>query len=502
MAAAGAGRSVIVIEPSRWLGGMIGGGIRITTDCQYPNHVGGQTRELLLHERTFHVPDHWRGQYELRCMWQRLAEKHGIAVLYEHRLGEVRKQGTRIEAIELENAPPDCEGVPAPTAEQTDAATIRARVFIDASYEGDLMAGAEVSYTIGRESCTTYGESLAGVRNVRRFPGIDPYIRSGDSASDLLPGITPEPLGDFGEASRYLIPFNFRFVGALLQEQTGMPAPSADESRLPAHHRTLINRIHAAGHLAPYGASWNFRRTSLVNGTLPGLQADYPDGDWVTRSRIWRALIEHDRLYFHVLGRRLSITPEMYPDTNGWPHQLYIRMARRMCSDYVMTQHDLAHQRNAPDSVGLGYYNVDIYPCRILQLDDGTIATEGETWELVSPGPYPIAYRSIVPRSDQCTNLLVPVCVSASHVACASLRMEPTFMLLGESAGIAANLALEDDRAVQEVEINRLQRALRDAGQILEWDGEGYGPYWFNRRFEAWWEKHPQEYVANPPNPR
>lgn len=216
------------------------------------------------------------------------------------------------------------------------------------------------------------------------------------------------------------------------------------------------------------------------------------------RRRIWRTLIEHNKLLSELTGTPLPLHPEMFPDTNGWPHQLYIRMARRMMGETVITQADLACQTRVKTPVGLGYYMVDIYPCRLVVLDDGVLATEGETWELVSPGPYPIPYGALTPRREECENLLVSVCVSASHVACSSLRMEPTYMLLGESAGIAAAQAADESGIVQDIDSRRFRASLRRAGQILDWDGEGYGAWWFNRPVEPWWKKHPEEYETNP----
>lgn len=499
VAAARCGQSVLLIEPSRWLGGMIGGGIRITTDCEYPNHVGGVTRELLLKERMFNVWDHDAGQQELRQMWRELLAQYGIPVVFEHRLERVEKQGRRLTRLILEKAPPGADGAPAAQATESGAMAVAAEVFIDASYEGDLLARSGVRYTVGREGREAYGESLAGVRHVQRFEGIDPYRQPGDPTQGLLASLPADPLGEPGSASRFFIPFNFRFVRSLCQAacQGHVEHPAPAPGDLAADHRELVRRAHQAGHLT-LRSSTNFNRRSPLTGSLPGLQADYPEGDWSRRAEIWRTLMEHDRLVAQVSGTALPLTPAMYPETGGWPHQLYIRMARRMCGDYVMTQADLAHQTDLPDSIGLGYYNVDIYPCRLVVLEDGVLATEGETWELVSPGPYPIPYRAITPRREECTNLLVPLCLSASHVACASIRMEPTFMILGESAGVAAAQAIDTQVDVQDLDIPRLQADLKAAGQILAWDGEGYGACWFNRPFEAWWQKHPEEYGRAP----
>lgn len=496
VAASRRGCKVLLVEPSRWLGGMIGSGIRITTDCEYPLHAGGLTREMFLRERMFAVWN-WNqdgGQLELRQLWQELIQRFEITLLYEYRLQNVVKQQNRIDHLILEYAPPEPDGTPAAHAEKESALRVSARVFIDSSYEGDLLAQAGVDYTVGRESRKEYGESLAGVRNIKKFPGIDPYKKTGDPSSGVLSLIPPEPVGNEGDASRYMIPFNFRYIRAMQAVSGGEAAPSPED--VAPDHRELLLRTHDAGHLG--SCKGNFNRRSLFDGSVPGLQADYPDGNWETRARIWRTFIQNDRLVSQISGVKLGLSREMYPDTAGQPHQLYIRMARRMKGRYIMTQPDLMLQTEIDDSIGLGYYNVDIYPCRMVVLEDGTLATEGETWELLSPGPYPISYRALTPREEECSNLLVSVCISASHVACASIRMEPTFMIMGESAGMAAALALEQNAAVQQLDTGLLQNLLLKAGQILDWNGEGYGPVWFNKRFTAWWEKHPEEYEKSP----
>ncbi len=494
IAAARRQKSVVVVEPSRWLGGMIGGGIRITTDCEYPLHTGGLTREMLLRERMFDVWNQDAGQLEQRQLWQNLVERHGVTVIFEHRVARVVMAGQRIDHLILDYAPPESDGVPAATPARKEALKITAQVFIDAGYEGDVMAKAGVEYTTGRESRDHYGESLAGVRHVQRFPGVDPFLEAGNPATGLLPLIPADQLGTEGESSRFMIPFNFRYVRVRQRTGDGMPAPAPTD--VSPSHEELVRRVKEAGYLG--SVRGNFNRRSLLDGSIPGLQADYPDGDWARRAEIWRTFIQHDRLVAEASGVKIRLIQEMYPDTGGWPHQLYIRMARRMKGEYVMTQADLSLQTEIPDSIGLGYYNVDIYPCRMVVLDDGTLATEGETWELLSPGPYQIPYRALTPKFDECTNLLVSVCISASHVACASIRMEPTFMIMGESAGVAAAQAVEQGSSVQQIDRAKLREDLAAVQQILEWDGEGYGPYWFNKRFNAWWEKHPEEYGRRP----
>ena len=192
-----------------------------------------------------------------------------------------------------------------------------------------------------------------------------------------------------------------------------------------------------------------------------------------------------------------------YPDTGDFPHQLYVRIGRRMLGRTIMTQNDLMLQTEIDDPICLAYswYGmVDIYPCRLVATQDGRVASEGETFIEVSPGPYPIPYRAITPRTEECGNLLVSVCTSGSHVAMASVRMEPTYMPMGESAGIAAVQAIEEGKNVQEIDKAAYRRALLDAGQILQWAGTGYGEtsIWIGPSNKQWWKIHPEDYRKRP----
>jgi hypothetical protein len=174
-----------------------------------------------------------------------------------------------------------------------------------------------------------------------------------------------------------------------------------------------------------------------------------------------------------------------------------------MVGEYVMTQQDLQLQTDPPTPVGLGYYKVDIYPNRLVVLEDGTLAHEGNLWEHISPGPYQIPYGAIIPKKNDCKNLLVPLCMSASHIAYSSIRMEATYMVMGESAGIAAALAIRDNKAVQDINHSDLTAMLKKYGQKLEWDGKGYRAWRFNIfgspvKEKARWDTHPREYRKKP----
>ena len=209
-----------------------------------------------------------------------------------------------------------------------------------------------------------------------------------------------------------------------------------------------------------------------MSGGIPGRQAEYPEADWSERRTIWRAFVDHFKIMHRLTGRRETPCPGEYPDSGDFPNQLYVRLARRMRGRYTMTQHDLMHQVEVHDAIGLGYGwlgMVDICPCRLVATRDGRVASEGEVFVRVSPGPYPIPYRAITPHEREFANLLVPVCLSGTHVALASVRVEPTYMVLGESAGIAALRALEEQVSVQAI--------------------DGARP---------WWISHPEDYERQP----
>jgi len=505
-AAAREGRSVLLVEHMSYLGGLLGSGFSMYEDMPFRETLGGLTGWW--YDRT----SEYQGAQNRIREYQALAEKmlssyaDKIQILTEHRVCSVTKENDRIVSITLEHAQVDEYGIPAarPTSDKTVVA--RGLVFIDASYEGDVMAMAKVSYTVGRESAAQYGESLAGVTGVHRFPGISPYNIENDPKSGLLPFIDPKPLGKLGDASEKVNGYNFKFFWN--KSGGGRPMSSPD-STAPFYDpvNKLYQRIKGAG----YQVTWpmkNDDRRQPFTGTIPGIQAGYPDGDWAERSGIWREHIEHGRRLTALTGNKVNMDVERAPDTNGWPPQLYVRTARRLIGEYVLTQKDIQLQTKIPGSIGLGFYAIDMHPTRMLVLDDGTLATEGELLMLVSPGPWGLPYSFITPKRKECTNLLVPVCFSASHVAHAATRLEAQYMIIGESAGVAAAQAIDEGKAVQEIDVKRLQKRLLEHGQVLEWDGKGYGRY-RSSVGQGWpthllyrWQNHPEEYTKFMPKPR
>ena len=371
-------------------------------------------------------------------------------------------------------------------------------MFIDASYEGDLMAKAGVTYTIGRESTAQYGESSNGIRPAANNFGtltVDPYVVPGNSGSGLLPLLQPEPLGTVGDADQRLQAFNYRMC--LTTNAANRLAITAPTGYNPAQYELLgryLQAMTAAGtsiSLSTFMAisAMPNGKTDINNGgaistDFMGESAGYPEADYATREQIELAHQNYIKGLFYFLatdGRvPQAVRSEMqaygyckdeFTDTGGWPHQLYVREARRMVSDYVMTQANIMSQVVASDGIGLGVYAADQHSCGRLVINDTVMKLPGGG--VVPPQPYPVAYRSITPKTNECTNLLVPWCLSASHVAFCSLRMEPVFMILAQSAGTAACFAIDDATSVQGVNIRKLQAQLLADGQEL---GPGPAP--------------------------
>ena len=490
VAAARQGGHVLIIEPSRWLGGMTGGGIS-NLDWGRREAVGGSTYEILKSQP---------GNEVYRQTFRTLTDSHHIHVLYDHRLSHVSRSGAAIQSITLDYAPVDPTGCPVAHPVKTAAASVTARVFLDCSYEGDLLAQSGVSYTWGRESRAQYGESLAGVRpNLHRYP-IDPYREPGNPQSGLLPFVQDFKIGPLGTADKLTMGYCFRYK--FDTNATGLTIPSPkhyDPKEFELFRRAFqagidisTNRamrelgvVKTHGNYFIGGDTGNLSR-SLLTTTIYGCNAEYPNGGWEVRSKIWKFHQEFFCKLLHFLKTDPSVPPKRkkraeeirfrrgaFDDTQGWPSQLYIREARRMVAAYVITQKDLEGKTTPRHSIGLASYGVDDWPYATV-VDNGQIALQGGEFSMLqldggkNNGIYPIPYEAIVPRQNECSNLLVPVCCSASHIAMTSIRMEPVWMILGESAGVAAALAVKSAVPVQQVSRERLRQELVQLGQRLD----------------------------------
>jgi len=501
--AARMGKSVIVIEPSQHVGGLSSGGLG-ATDIGNKAAIGGISREFYRRiYQHYQKDDAWKFQRreDYRSgrqapgedtMWTfepHVAEKvfrdmlreAKVPVVFGERLnrrtGVTQEQG-RIRSITMESGK-----------------TFRGKMFIDATYEGDLMAAAGVRYHVGRESNSQYGETLNGVQTKRAVyhqfvKPVDPYRKPGDPNSGLLPGINGDGPGEEGTGDHRVQAYCFRLC-----------ATDAPENRLPwpkpegydeLQYELLLRNFEAGDYRIPWAPALMPNRKTDSNNNFAvstdyiGMNYDYPEADYATREKIIQAhetyqkglmwtLANHPRVpenirkYFQTWG----LSKDEFTDNGNWPHQLYVREARRMVSDYVMTQHNCQGREVATDPVGLAAYTMDSHHVQ-RHVVDGRVLNEGDV-QVGGFSPYPISYRSIVPAKGSCANLLVPVCLSASHIAYGSIRMEPVFMVLGQSAATAAAIAIDDNVTVQEVAYPKLRERLLADQQVLEWTGPKRG---------------------------
>jgi FAD dependent oxidoreductase len=493
------GKSVVLIEPSSHLGGLTTGGLG-ATDIGNKGVIGGLARDFY-HRIWRHYQNDaaWvresRDEYNARnvrynpndeTMWtfephvasqvfrEMLAEAE-IEPLTDERLdreGGVTKNGRRIASITTESG-----------------RTFAARAFIDATYEGDLMAAAGVSYHVGREANDEYGETLNGVqpklnkKNHRFTHPVDPYVEPGNAASGLLWGVQVKKLSPSGSGDHTVQAYCYRLCTTDVPEnRRPWPKPANyDESR----YELLLRNFEAGDRRVPWHPTWMPNRKTDTNNNHTfstdyiGGNYDYPDADYARREEIvadhqsyqqgllW-TLANHERVPPEVREEfhRLGLAKDEFVDNDNWPTQLYVREARRIIGPYVMTEHNCRAAKVAEDSVGMGAYGMDSHNCQRYITPEGHVQNEGDV-QVHGFKPYPISYRSIVPQAEECDNLLVPVCVSSSHIAYGSIRMEPVFMILGQSAATAAVLAIDQDVAVQSVDYQQLAEQLIASGQVL-----------------------------------
>jgi hypothetical protein len=408
----------------------------------------------------------------------------GVVVVKPERLdlrAAVNKEGTRIISIRMESGK-----------------TYAGKMFIDATYEGDLMARSGVSYHVGREANDAYGETLNGwqpklnVKNHRFVVKVDPFVKPGDPASGLLPGIRPGPLPADGSGDRGVQAYCFRMCTTDAPDnRRPWPKPANYDQK---QYELLLRNFEAGDHRAPWNPVWMPNRKTDTNNNCAvstdwiGFNHDYPEADHAARERIIAAHRDYQMGLMWTLAnnprvpekvraefQRLGLARDEFTDNDNWPRQLYIREARRMVSDYVMTEHNCRGSRAAEDSVGMGAYGMDSHNVWRFVTPDGFAQNEGDI-QVHGFSPYAISYRSIVPKAAECTNLFVPVCLSASHIAYGSIRMEPVFMVLGQSSAIAAAIAIDDNVAIQKVEYAKLREKLLTEKQALEWKGPRAAP--------------------------
>jgi hypothetical protein len=501
--AARMGRKTTLVSFNQHVGGLTSGGLT-ASDLGAKETIGGLALEY--YNRLGAMTQFSSAAAE--ALYRTKLEEAGVTVRLGQPLESVQMQGSRIVSATFETG-----------------LTVKAAMFIDATYEGDLMAAARVSHTVGREPRGTYNESLAGqwqtvawkdVYQFCRLP-ISPYVVDDDPSSGLLPEISPHQPGQPGEGDYRVQAYNFRMSLSNKEGRIPFPKPKGYD---PARYGLLARFLNFDPKV-----EWtlNYTVKPMTDGPVQMRNGDsnnagsfssdlvdgshrWPDGTfepvsfpamppprrglpmplrdlYQLRERMFQDHVTYQQglLYFlandpqvpaelQVRVRRFGLDPNEFKDTGHWPHQLYIREGRRMVSDYIMTQANCERERVAEDSVGLASYPMDSHFCqRVVVVENGktTVRNEGGFGHKCGNGPYPVAYRSIVPKKGECANLLVPVSLSASHAAFGSIRMEPVFMILGQSAGAAAALAIDGNQAVQDVPYAKLKELLVKQGQRL-----------------------------------
>jgi hypothetical protein len=484
VSAAREGLKTALIEPGHHLGGMVSGGLS-DTDFGRKEVIGGYALEFYAR-----VGRHYQmSRYGNPIAWyhephvaedifrQMLREAH-VTVFENHPLREksgVRKEGARLLEIELD-----------------DGTAFAADIFMDSSYEGDLMAQAGISYTYGREGADQYGESLAGVRGKTPLHQFLVNVSPFDDQHHLLPEISAEKLLPPGSPDKKVQSYNYRMCfSEVLENMVAFPKPEGyDPHRYELLARLIAARTQAEGKVPsiktflkidpiPNGKA-DVNNNGAFSTDYIGGSYDYPEGDYRTRARVAKAHRDYQSGLFYflandpkvpeVLRNELShwgLARDEFVDTENWPNQLYIREARRMVGEYVVVQKDLQTELTKPDPIGMGSYNSDSHNLQRIVDADGFVRNEGDMQVAVKP--YQIPYRVMLPKRAEATNLLVPVCFSASHVAYSSLRMEPQYMIIGQAAGVAAKLAIASKRPVQEVDVAALIARLKKQGTTFEY---------------------------------
>jgi hypothetical protein len=469
------GKSVVIIEPGRHLGGMSSGGLG-QTDIGNKYAISGLSLDFYRRlGKHYGKLEKWIFEpHVAENLFKDYVKRGGVDVIYEYRIIDAEKDGNLIRQITLENSY---------SPNSATNKTIKAKIFMDCTYEGDLMARSGVSYTVGRESNKQYNETLNGVQLMKghQFPdGIDPYIEPGNPSSGLLWGISPRSLLKDGTGDNKVQAYNYRVC--LTNDPKNLIPISQPENYDPKKYELLIRLMEKKPWKSLHdGFIWSLmpnNKTDINNKNgfstdMIGENWDYPEADYDRRLEIYKAHTDYTKGLFYFVGNDprvpTHIRDEMqtwgypkdeYTDRGNWSHQLYVREARRMIGELVMTQHHCQGREVVEDGIGLAAYTMDSHNCdRVIM--NGMVKNEGNV-EVGGFDPYPISYRAIVPKKAEASNLYVPVCLSATHIAYGSIRMEPVFMVLAQSAAVAAVMAIDEGKAVQDVDINKVQKKIKE----------------------------------------
>ncbi len=470
VAAARRGLRVVLLEPSAHLGGMTAGGLGMT-DVGNKHVIGGLSREFYRRVGArYGVQEEW-------CFEPHVAEEVFEAWLAETDVRVFRRQFLASVVMR--------EGRIA-SLQTVSGLKVTASMFIDAGYEGDLLARAGVSYTLGREGNEVYGETVNGqqVHQKHQFTMfVDPYVVPGEPSSGVLPGIEADGVYEQGAGDKRLQAYNFRMC---LTRRADLRVPFPKPDGYDPQKYTLLKRFLNTGWNEAFekfdpvrNGKTDTNNHGAVSTDFIGMNHDYPEADYGRREEIYQAHVRWQQGLMWTLANDPEIPAAIrepmsawglcrdeFTDSGGWPHALYVRESRRMLSDYVMTERHCRGRAVVEDPAAMAAYCMDSHNCRRI-IREGRVVNDGDV-QAGGMRPYPVSYRSIVPRRGECANLLVLFCLSASHIAFGSIRMEPVLMVIGQSAAAAAHLALERGVAVQDVPYDALRKELDQAGQILE----------------------------------
>ena len=499
--AARMGKTAVLIESTQHLGGLTTGGLG-ATDIGNKAAIGGIAREFYgkIWEH-YQQPASWthqkRDEYvnrrgtandsNERTMWT--FEPHVATQVYDAMLRDVRDKVTVVKGERLDLA----KGVVKQGARivrivMESGRAFEGRMFIDATYEGDLLAKAGVKYHVGREANATYGETINGVQTGHSVSHqftkqVDPYVKPGDPKSGVLPGINTAGPGEEFAGDSKVQAYNFRMCTTDVPENRRAWEKPANYD--PQWFELALRNFEAGDLRVPWNpVSMPNRKTDTNNNfaistDFIGQNWGYPEADYATRAKIWQAHVDWQQGLMWTLAnnprvpekvraefQRLGLAKDEFTDNENWPHQLYVREARRMISDYVMTEKNCTRAEVVNDSVGMGAYNMDSHNIQRYITKEGFVRNEGDVQVRVRP--YPISFRSLRPKATECTSLLAPTCLSSSHIAFGSIRMEPVFMVLGQSSATAAVHAIEQGVDIQKIDPKKLQERLTKDGQVLD----------------------------------
>lgn len=496
------GKKAILIEPTQFLGGLTTGGLG-ATDIGNKKAIGGMSREFYSNIFKYYTDaSKWKQEtreaYYARkphgntgtedTMWT--FEPHAASAVYDAMLKEAGPNITVVKGERLDLKKGVVKDGPQITKIIMESGReFTGPMFIDATYEGDLMAKAGVKYHVGREANSVYGETLNGVQvghsHSHQFSHkVDPYVKPGDPSSGLLPGIEKDPGVEFS-GDRKVQAYNFRLC-------TTDDAANKRDWEKPANYderwfELALRNIEAGDERINWAPAWMPNRKTDTNNKnaistdFIGQNWDYPEADYETRAKIWKAhedwhkgllwtYAHHPRVPKHIQAeyQKMGLAKDEFTDNDNFPRQMYVREARRMIGDYVMTEKNCKRIEVIEDSVGMGAYNMDSHNIQRYVTKEGYVRNEGDVQ--VRSRPYPISYRSIRPKAEECTNLLVPMCLSASHISYGSIRMEPVFMVMGQSAATAAIHAIQEGTTVQGIDYEKLKARLLQDGQMLDFE--------------------------------